>query len=191
VRTPGTLGAAFIAMVEENEVRESLSYFERGQVCLRAVEQGAFDTVDAAIDALFDGASPAKRSKIRSFVLICETVGDVLRRPEALGERLGLRLAQAIRADHGGALRRFLGERPGRSRDAVGEQAALLAFLTQLKTRPEPSPPRDRTLPGGGRIVLRRRAGRTVIEIEGVAIDSTAEETLLAAIARVIPAPDG
>lgn len=191
VRTPGTLGAAFIAMVEENEIREGLSYFERGQVCLRAVEQGAFGAVDAAIDALFAGASPAKRSKIRSFVLICETIGDVLRRPEALGERLGLRLAQAIRADHGGALRRFLGERPGSSRDAAEEQAALTAFLKQLRARPAPAQGRAHPLAGGGTIVLRRRAGRIVVEIEGAGVDATAEDALLAAIAGFIAAPGG
>lgn len=188
VRPPGALAGAFIAMVEENEIRENLSYFERGQVCLRAVEQGAFISVDAALDALFTGASAAKRSKIRSFVLICETVGDVLRRPEALGERLGLRLAQAIRAEHGGALRRFLGERPGSSRDAAEEQAALAAFLKRLRTSAERSPPRDRTLPDGGRIEIRRRNGRLMIEIAGVAIDPDAEAGLLDSIAALIPA---
>lgn len=183
VRTPRTLGAAFVAMVEENEIRESLSYFERGQVCLRAAEQGAFATVDAALDALFQSASPAKRSKIRSFVLIAETLGDMLRRPETLGERLGLRIARAIRAGHGGALRRILAEPPSRPRDADDEQATLVAFLAALRSRRDPPPAERRTLDDGATLSLRRRGDRVVIEIVGATPSAPSAHEMLDALA--------
>ncbi|WP_333834418.1 ParB N-terminal domain-containing protein [Rubrimonas sp.] len=194
VRTPLTIGAAFVAMVEENEIRESLSYFERGQVCVRAAEQGAFASVDAALDALFQTASPAKRSKIRSFVLIAEAVGDLLWQPQALGERLGLRIAGAIRAGHGGALRRHLGERAAAPRDAAAEQAALADFLAGLRV------PRARRAADGAdgdgcgtaravgdaSIRLRRRGESLVVEIAGAPSRETFDAAVLNALAALL-----
>ena len=90
--------AAYIAMVEENEIRLDLSHYERGRIAVMAVEAGAFPDVDRAIGSLFAGASPAKRSKIRSFALVHEALGDALRHPSAIPERLGLRMAEALRA---------------------------------------------------------------------------------------------
>lgn len=129
VRTPATLGQAFLGMVEENEIREGLSYFERGRVCLLAAQQGAFLDAETALEALFASGSPAKRSKIRSFMLIAEEIGDMLRHPEAIGERLGLRLAQALRGGKGGLLRRHLSSRVDAIGDAQAEQNELSRFL--------------------------------------------------------------
>lgn len=106
----GVEGApAYVSMVEENEVRAALSHYERGRIAVLAAGQGAFPSVEAAVDALFAGASKAKRSKVRSFALVHEALGDVLRFPTALTERLGLQLAAALRAGHQARLRAALG----------------------------------------------------------------------------------
>lgn len=120
VREPGTVPAAFVAMVEENEIRSGLSQYERGRVAVLAVEQGAFGTVEEAVDALFHAGSKAKRSKLRSFALIHEELGDLLVFPQALSERQGLRLASALRAGKGAnfAMRSQAGR--GRSRRGNG-----------------------------------------------------------------------
>lgn len=97
VRDPDALGGSFAAMVEENEVRASLSHYERGRIAVVAAQQGAFASTEDAVSGLFSVASKAKRSKIRSFSLIFEELGDMLEFPENLKERDGLRLSTALR----------------------------------------------------------------------------------------------
>lgn len=89
--------AAFVSMVEENEIRAELSQFERGRIAVISAQQGAFVNVEDAVNRLFATASKAKRSKVRSFALIFEELGDMLVFPEALSEKRGLKLAQALR----------------------------------------------------------------------------------------------
>jgi len=89
LRDPEEMGGTFVAMVEENEVRANLSHFERGRIAVLASQEGAFVNPEAAVDALFATASKAKRSKIRSFALIFEELGDMLSFPEALREKIG------------------------------------------------------------------------------------------------------
>jgi ParB-like chromosome segregation protein Spo0J len=100
IRTPATAEAAYTAMVEENEIRVGLSYYERARIAAKAVEQGVFPHERAALQELFYAASRAKRSKIGSFLKIYLAADDILRFPTALTERLG------------GALARQLEERP-------------------------------------------------------------------------------
>ncbi|MBK0328968.1 ParB N-terminal domain-containing protein [Rhodobacteraceae bacterium F11138] len=97
--------AAFVSMVEENEVRSELSQFERGRIAVISAQQGAFVNVEDAVNRLFATASKAKRSKVRSFALIFEELGDMLIFPEALSEKRGLQLAQALRGGAETALR--------------------------------------------------------------------------------------
>jgi len=104
-RDPDQIGGAFVAMVEENEVRQDLSHYERGRIAVIASQQGAFASTEDAVAAMFAAGSKAKRSKIRSFALIFEALGDVLQFPESLKEKDGLKLAQALRAGTDGALR--------------------------------------------------------------------------------------
>lgn len=102
---------AFVSMIEENEVREELSHFERGRIAVIATNQGAFSTSEEAVERLFASGSKAKRSKIRSFALIFEELGDMLRFPEKLTERRGLQLASALRRGVEGAVRETLSQR--------------------------------------------------------------------------------
>ncbi|WP_299555897.1 ParB N-terminal domain-containing protein [uncultured Tateyamaria sp.] len=92
---------AYVAMIEENEIRVGLSYFERARVVAETVDQGVFDSDRTALRTLFAAASRAKRSKIGSFVGVVRSVGDALRFPQALGERAGLKLAKTLEI-HGG-----------------------------------------------------------------------------------------
>lgn len=87
---------AYRAMVEENEIRAGLSYFERARIVDVAVAQGVFETHKKALQTLFAAASRSKRSKIGSFVIVVQVLGDRLRFPGAIGERLGLRLSRQI-----------------------------------------------------------------------------------------------
>ena len=88
-------------MVEENEIRVGLSYYERARIAARAAELGVFPDTASALARLFASASRAKRSKIGSFLRLYTALDDRLRFPAAIPERLGLRLARALDADAG------------------------------------------------------------------------------------------
>ena len=147
VRREAGLAPAFVAMVEENEIRVGLSFYERGRIAALAAAQGAFATADAAVDALFAAGSPARRSKIRSFLAIHEALDDVLVWPEALGERLGLKLAQALKRGEADRIREALGAGAATYRSAEDEQT-LIGALTAVKREAAPAGTRrepDRT----------------------------------------------
>lgn len=96
VRQPASAAAAYVAMVEENEVRLSLSYYERARIAAKAVDLGVFATEKAALQALYANASRARRSKIGSFLTLYRALDPVLRFPAGIGERLGLALAGLV-----------------------------------------------------------------------------------------------
>lgn len=129
---------AYVAMVEENEIRAGLSPYERGRIAVLAAGQGAFGSVSEAVNGLFGSASKAKRAKIRRFAELHEALGPDLRHPQAIPERLGLRLAEGLKAFDGAedALRRALQAAPA-GRTAEQERAWLedmVEALTPKKT---------------------------------------------------------
>lgn len=99
LRRPEQAGDAYQAMIEENEIRVGLSYFERARIVQKSVENGVFETEKAALRVLFASASPAKRSKIKSFMSIVRHLDGALIFPEALGERAGLALVKVLEED--------------------------------------------------------------------------------------------
>ncbi|MEO1307470.1 MAG: chromosome partitioning protein ParB, partial [Pseudomonadota bacterium] len=135
VTTPQTSSGAFVAMVEENEIRANLSPFERGRISVVAVGQGAFESVEQAVNILFASVSKAKRSKVRSFAAIFEELGDLLRYPENLSERQGLRLAAAIRSGQGPKLRAALSK--ASSENAWDEWASVEPVLELSEAEPK------------------------------------------------------
>ena len=94
VRRPETAADAYVAMVEENEIRVGLSQYERARVAARATERGVFESEKAALRALFATASRPKRSRIRAFLEIYHALDGALRFPAHLPERLGLALVE-------------------------------------------------------------------------------------------------
>ena len=101
LRRPADAPEAYLAMVEENEIRVGLSYYERARIAARAVEAGVFAGDTEALQALFAAASRARRSKIGSFLRIVRALDGGLRFPAAIPERLGLALSAALEADAG------------------------------------------------------------------------------------------
>ncbi|MFG6604752.1 MULTISPECIES: ParB/RepB/Spo0J family partition protein [unclassified Sulfitobacter] len=99
IRKPDTASDAYIAMVEENEIRVGLSYFERASIVAGSVREGVFRNEKEALNSLFAAASRAKRSKIKSFLPVVETLGAYIRHPSALTERLGLAVSTRLQAE--------------------------------------------------------------------------------------------
>lgn len=99
LRQPKDAPEAYLAMVEENEIRVGLSYYERARIAVRAVQQGVFGSDREALQGLFGSASRAKRSKIGSFMALVRGLDEALRFPTAIPERLGLDLAKRLAED--------------------------------------------------------------------------------------------
>lgn len=201
IRPRAEADAAFVAMVEENEVREELSHFERGRIAVIAANQGAFANVEDAVNRLYATASKAKRSKVRSFALIFEELGDMLQFPEALTEKRGLRLSAALRNGSESRLRQALSS--GTPEDAEQEWDLVEPVVIQAEGAPR-SParggrPRAKapteygwidglTLRTTSGITIRRaRDGKAhVLRLEGAALDNDLMESLMLEIRALL-----
>jgi ParB family transcriptional regulator, chromosome partitioning protein len=96
---PADAREAYVAMVEENEIRAALSLYEKGRITLRAVHEGVYPSPREALRGLFGSVSRSRRSKIGTFLTLVEPLDRVLRFPEAIPEKLGLSLAKALQED--------------------------------------------------------------------------------------------
>ena len=123
---------AYLAMVEENEIRADLSFYERGRLAHEAARLGVFDSPAAAVKMLFQHAPAPKRSKILSFVALYEALGDALRFPEAIPEKLGLALVKAIEGDPD-----LAGRLRDRLKAAAPDSAALERHVLEAALRPD------------------------------------------------------
>lgn len=120
-----------IAMIEENEIRHDISFFERGRICSVAASQGLFASVDEAVEALFENSNRNRRYKIRCFVTVYDEIGTLLDFPEHIGERLGISLAKALRQGRGGDLKAELEDRNTRFEQPADELGLLGDFASQ------------------------------------------------------------
>lgn len=201
IRPRADSGGAFVSMIEENEVREELSHFERGRIAVIAAKQGAFANTEEAVDRLYATGSKAKRSKIRSFALIFEELGDMLQFPERLTERRGLRLAAALRRGGEGELRNLLSRHA--PEDGEQEWAVIEPALRGLedgpqdrsrggrpKARPQPGYGwrDDQTLVTSAGITIRRSrdARGHLLRFEGAALSDDLMDSLIAEIQSLL-----
>lgn len=126
VTTPDTAREAYVAMVEENEIRVNLSLYERARIVLRALDEDVYPTTRAALQGLFGSTTRSRRSKIGSFIALVEALDDTLRHPTAISEKLGLALVREILRDPGfvARLKAALRDDP---RDTADSELRLLA----------------------------------------------------------------
>lgn len=135
IRSPETSSDAYVAMIEENEIRVGLSFYERARIVVKAMEEGVYPNTKIALQSLYKNVSRAKRSKIKSFMVVVEALDGVLKYPSHIGERLGLEIAQHC-AEHGGAaLQSVL--RQSSYQTAAEEQDLLRGVVTPTKTKPQ------------------------------------------------------
>jgi ParB/RepB/Spo0J family partition protein len=201
---PESAQAAYIAMVEENEIRVNLSHYERARIAVRALKEGVFETQKKALQGLFANAPRAKRSKIGSFVSLVDALDSVLYFPTAISEKLGLALVRQISDDPTFAPRLKTLLQEG-ARSLPAEELALLnaaleaeqASLSDTSERasdvvaPPAAPPRLRQATvseaaSGERVSMQVAAGLRLgftpdaqrIELSGTAVDATLVEDL-------------
>lgn len=181
LRLPVDRPAAYISMLEENEVRANLSFYERARIAHLAVESGVFESDKKALQSLFSTASFPKRSKIKSFMPLVRALDDSLRFPAQISERLGLALSRAVTDDPAlaEALSRTLKSQDPRTPEA--ERALLEEFQNGKKAikadRKAPKPTHGAQSSGvsdpgfrDGSISVSYKKGRIVLE--GSSVDA-------------------
>lgn len=133
--------AAYLAMVEENEIRSPLSFYERARLAEEAARLGLYDSAGAAVKALFVHAPAAKRSKILNFVALHRGLGTALRFPEAIPEKLGLALAKLLETESGVGARLQAALQAADPQDAAAERAVLeTALAGPMAKAPDSAP---------------------------------------------------
>ena len=143
VRLPEDMPAAYQAMVDENEIRANLSFYERARIVVKARDRGVFSSTKGALTRLFGSVSRAKRSKINSFIGVVDAFDAVLSFPVALSEKLGLAMAKALDADPGFAQRLTDALQQAAPGDASEEAAVIVAALDGGKVK-SPAAPKGR-----------------------------------------------
>ncbi|MCH2163566.1 MAG: ParB/RepB/Spo0J family partition protein [Marinovum sp.] len=152
IRPPKTSAQRFAAVIEENEVRASLCHYERGRFAAMTASNGVFNGVEDAVKQLFPFASKSKRSKIRSFALIFEELGDMLHHAEFLTEKQGLRIAAALREGAENPVRDALAQAV--VTNAKDEWEVIEEIVLQYEAR-------DKDSSRGGRPPKAKKPGRT------------------------------
>lgn len=95
--------ARYIDMVEENVVREDLTFAEMAQVAITAADDLAVDerSADALVGTLYGALHKMKKSYIRGFVRLLSQLGDDLKWPKSVPRNLGVEAARVLKAGQG------------------------------------------------------------------------------------------
>lgn len=181
VRRPESAGDAYVAMVEENEIRLGLSHYERARIVALSADRNVFESERAALRALFGNVSRAKRSKIGSFLTVYRALDAQLRFPHALGERLGLRIAKEISEDRAAARALQKALEKANADTSEAEQRALEQALTPPKAASQPDlapDPAPETVPGIT-VGAKRKGTGLQVTLTGPRVDAALHRAIL------------
>lgn len=160
VRQPASAAEAYVAMVEENEIRADISFYERARIVTKALDLGIYEDPKSALHGLFGNVSRAKRSKIKSFMGVVAALDGVLRFPAAISEKAGLDLVRRLDTDPDLGLRLASRLTAAAVERADDELAILMEAPPRADRVPHPIPD----------VVYEPEAGR--ITITGVGVDT-------------------
>lgn len=118
----------YIDMVEENILREDLTFAEMAQVVLDAVRDPATgsDDPDVLVGRLYSAFHRTKKSYVRTFVALLTALDTDLKWPKAVPRNLGLDVARRLKEDVD--LTSHLRERLSHARNADEQNSVLSAF---------------------------------------------------------------
>lgn len=90
--------ARYIDMVEENTIREDLTFAEMAQLAITAAHDAEVDEIDpdAMVARLYGALHKMKRSYIRKFVFLLVVLGDALKWPRDVPRNLGVDVARLL-----------------------------------------------------------------------------------------------
>lgn len=131
----------YIDMVEENAVREDVSFAELAHVaiCMARDPLSGVANPDEAVSRLYASLHKMRRTTIRRFVELLQAAGDLLPVPQAIPKHLGAEAARALgpAGEHRAALRAALAG----AADAEAQNRALARFAARAgQGAPVPAP---------------------------------------------------
>jgi ParB family chromosome partitioning protein len=134
VDAAGERDSAYRRMVDENLIREDVSYAEMAMLGIAYSEESG-RSVEDAISTLFASTSDSKRSHIAAFARLVATLGEALRFPNALPRNLGVELAGKVRdPEFAKDVRALLLAKPAETADQ--ERTALEGAVFASKVAP-------------------------------------------------------
>ena len=158
----------YIDMVEENVIREDLSFAEMAQVAIIAAREEGGEAADL-VSRIYASLHKMKRSYIRSFVFLLQQVGDDLQFPKAVSRNLGVDVARRLQAspDRVAGLRRELAGCA--TSDAQGN--VLRRFADGTAEAPAKKAPPEKSVKyefhvGGSKITARKGECRILSEVD-------------------------
>lgn len=132
--------ARYIDMVEENVVREDLTFAEMAQVAVTAADDPTIEESDAdkLVGRLYASLHKMKRSYIRSFVHLLVLLGRDIRFPKEISRNLGVEVVRALKAGQGDldALKTALSE----ASNPEDQTSAFEAYLSGAKSGADAGP---------------------------------------------------
>jgi len=173
VKPMESVADSYVAMVEENEIRADLSFYERARLASEAAKLGIYPTSMKAVRHLFASGSRARRSKINSFVRLYEAIGRDLTFPTHIPEKLGLALVKAIEEDARLAGRLTIALQKAAPKTA-DEERGVLENCLKGDQPPAPSVNKIEAVPG---VTLQRKGQKLTLSGDGVT--EALEEALL------------
>ena len=161
LRAPGSHADALRLIAEENAIREGISPWDQSRYAADCVDQGYFETLDAAIAAIYGALSRQKRSRLRAVAEVVEHMGGILTEPHTWSGRQLTRLAAGIRGDFTGLMLAALSDQSDQS--PAAQWKTLSSILSEaersaageLKQDPRPGRP-HRRLRLTSRLTVRR-----------------------------------
>lgn len=163
----------YIDMVEENVIREDLSFAEMAQVAIIAAREEGQEAADL-VSRIYASLHKMKRSYIRSFVFLLRELGDVLPFPKAIARNLGADVARRLQAvpEQRDELRSMLA-----SVSSPEEQASVLArFIEGSASSPGKKPAREKSVKyefhvGRTKVTARKGECRILSETDFSSVD--------------------
>jgi len=152
LREPQSIAEALTAMVEENAIRADVSPWEQAMIAVTARDRGLFDTIEAAVDALYVNLGPNRRRRLRAVACLAEDLDGHLTAPASLSLRQLLRLAVANYRGLGPVMRHALAESSLTAPDAQWQ--LLLPILVESENPDTAEPLRSHARPGRPRRLL-------------------------------------
>lgn len=133
--TPASRMSRYIDMVEENVVREDLTFAEMAQVAITAAADEGVEEPDPAelVSRLYASLHKMKRSYIRSFVFLMSALEGDLKWPKAVSRNLGVDVARVLKnQDQADALRAALAG----CVTPEDQNALLMSFVAEAGAKP-------------------------------------------------------
>jgi len=158
IRPPAAWADTLRQMVEENDIRADIAPWDQARIAVDLVPE-PFETVDAAVAALYRSADRQRRARIRAACVVVEELSDLLAAPHTLTLRRLERLSAACRGGFTPLLRLALEE--SRTRDPARQWRVIENVLREAEAEArDPSPPDPR--PGRPRRMAHPRPGLTI-----------------------------